>query len=371
MYDVSIIGSGPAAISAAIVLAQCNFNIIVFCENETRLAKGDFGETLSHSVIPSLGELGVLSLFQKLKLEPITGSVSSWGTEKMEETPALLHPFGIGWVQQKHAFNRILIERSTSLGACFSTDQISRVERKNEVWKIFTERGGSIASELMIIATGRDNPRFAKLSKKVSLDKLVACIVTLEEDSRDSLNFVSIDSSENGWYFSVKSDEKTRVLSYFTDGDLLRYRDLQTFLQSVNQHLLDLPSMSKAIKRIDIAKVKSFRIVCANSTFRKNFFTKGLFCCGDSAQTFDPLSSQGVSAAIRDGIETAKFLARLDCGNKESMIEYERRRRQQYLEYLKNWGNIYSTERRWIRNVFWQRRQHLQYVKTFINTVCE
>lgn len=370
-YDVSIIGSGPAAMSAAIVLAQHNFNVIVFCKDETKSAKRNFGETLSRSVIPSLAELGVFSLFRKLNLEPIEGSISYWGAALPEMTTTLLHPFGIGWVQQKSAFNRILIERSTSLGAFFCTDQISRVERKNEEWKIFTEHNGFFASDLMIIATGRVNPRFAKLSRKILLDKLVAYTITIEEDNRDSLNFVNVDSSENGWFFSVKSDEKTRVLSYFTDGDLLRCMDQQKFLQFVNNSLFNLPSMSRTIKQISMDKVKAFCVVCANSTFRKNFFTKGLFCCGDSAQTFDPLSSQGVSAAIHDGIKTANFIIGLEFDNKESMIDYERRRRQSYIEYLKNRYNMYSIEKRWGENVFWQRRQHLQYVKTFIKNVCE
>jgi flavin-dependent dehydrogenase len=368
-YDVSIIGSGPAAISAAIRLAEHNLRVVVFCKNETELANRNLGETLSRSVTPSLTELGVFSLFQKLKLKSLEGSISSWGTARTEQTSALLHPLGFGWVVQKDAFKKILLERATSLGATFCTDPVRRVERKNEVWRTLPKGSAPIGSDLMIIATGRDNPGFATSSRKVPLDKLVACIATFEDCRSEASHFVNVDSSVNGWFFSVKSDEQIRVLSFFTDGDLLPFRNQREFLQMANHHLPNLPAISKAIEYIDTSKAKSFCVVSANSTFRKHFFSNGLFFCGDSAQTFDPLSSQGISAAISDGIEIANRIVWGDFRNKELVIELERGRRQRYLEYLKLWHKIYLTEQRWTENVFWQRRQQLQPMKTFVNAV--
>jgi flavin-dependent dehydrogenase len=358
--------------SAAISLAQRNFKVIVFYKDVTESAKINLGETLSRSVTPSLAELGVFSSFRRLNFESIEGSISSWGMPQAEKTSALLQPAGISWVCRKDAFIRTLAERAINLGADFCRKPVKWAERENNgTWKIAHEGGTPVFADIMIVATGRDNQRFAKLPQRVPVDKLVACVVALEDHRSHSPNFVSLDSSANGWFFSVKSDEKTRVLSYFTDGDLLPFRGQRRLLHMLNHQLSDLSSISKTIKQIDATEVKSFSVVSANSTFRKHSFIKNLFCCGDTAQTFDPLSSQGISAAINDGIETANFIAGMEWDDEESLIEHERRRRQRYVEYLKKWHGIYSIEKRWAENIFWQRRQHLKYLTAFINAVCK
>ena len=358
--------------SAAISLAQRNFDVIVFYKDVAGSAKLNLGETLSRSVTPSLAELGVFSSFRKLNFEPIEGSISSWGTPQAEKTSALLHPLGISWVCQKDAFIQTLVERAINGGADFCREQVKWAERKGEgAWSIYRDGGPPVFADLLIVATGRDSLGFVKLPRSALVDKLVACVVVLEDRRGDSPNFVSLDASANGWFFSVKSDEKTRVLSYFTDGDLLPFRGRRELLHLLNQQLPSLPSISKTIKQIDAAEGTSFSVVSANSAFRKRAFIKNLFCCGDTAQTFDPLSSQGISAAVKDGIETANCIAGMGWDNKESLIEHERRRRQRYVEYLKSRHHIYSVEKRWAANVFWRRRQQLKYIKAFINTVCD
>lgn len=364
-YDVGIIGDGPAALAAAIVLAKSNFNVVLFGKSNKRPSPREFGETLNLAVRPALNELGVLPLFQRLALPRIVGSVSSWGRAETDQTSALFHPLGFGWLLQKQSFKDVLWEQAKRLGATLSDQSVQVAVRNGRGWEVsLADR--TIRSNWIVIATGRDNFGLEKSSSRIVLDKLVACTIIFEDRTENS-NSICVDSSEEGWFFSIKLDSERRLLSYFTDGDLVNFRTGSQFVQMLNLKAPMLPAVSGVFRYIDPAVVRSFSIVSANSSFRPHIFSEGAMFCGDSAQTFDPLSSQGVCEAIVDGIEIGKVMRALQCGKNGVVVEHEKNRRERYVQYLRNWCRIYSTEQRWGQNVFWQRRQHLQMLRQFID----
>jgi len=372
-YDVAIIGSGPAAMSAAITLAKHGCGTALFHRAHANSQKSLFGEMLSRSIMPDLARIGMVSSFRRLGLTAIDGSISSWGSNKTEETSRLLHPTGLGWVFRRNSFEQCLAQKAKEDGvSCFTTG-IESLRRQKNRWEISHGYKWNLVrdfSDLLIVATGRDTFRRPKMPPKLPLDRLVACVISTEDkETTHFSNLISVDASENGWFFSLRLDNGIRVISYFTDGDLLPGRKLPQFCELLNERLPYLPSISKTVKALDPIKVRSFCIVSTNSSFRKTFFCDGLLFCGDSAQTFDPLSSQGISTAVREGIEIGELAADICGGNQSGLIEHEKRRRTRYADYLRSHHNIYKSEKRWRNSLFWRRRQDTESLRTFLGRI--
>ena len=91
---------------------------------------------------------------------------------------------------------------------------------------------------------------------------------------------------------------------FFTDGDLP-----ETKIAKTKEGLLTLMKQTRHIKKyfdkdIDLC-IKKIYIVAANSSCLETIYGNSWLAIGDSATSFDPLSSQGISMAIYTGIEVA------------------------------------------------------------------
>ena len=88
---------------------------------------------------------------------------------------------------------------------------------------------------------------------------------------------------------------------------------------------------------------------------------------GDSAQAYDPLSSQGIDKALKDASLAGHMIhyaltddqpsdAGLGRGNRY-IQQYDQRQRQQWQTYLTQRDAYYNMQPRWSDQPFWQRRR--------------
>lgn len=370
-YNVCIIGSGPAATSAAITLAQNNIKTVLLTQTKISLEKQHFGETLSHSLISQLSDFGIQEAFQKIAMPVINGSISSWGSKHIEAKSTFLYPFGSGLIFKRNDFESVLKNKALELGVkVYSYNIINSKKASSKKWVTIMNLGSknlTINSDFVIVATGRDNPNLFNLSNKISADKLIGCLVTLSENKYPADKSIYVDSSENGWFYSTINSESKRIICYFTDGDLIKNKTETFHLNFLRNTLENLPSVSRVIQSSDLNMPSFFKIVSANTTFRKYFYQDGIIVCGDTAQTYDPLSSQGICNAIRDGQSIGKVLTEFYDGNDNALKKHETARRQDFVKYLQYRHNIYSQEGRWRENLFWERRHCRENIKLFLN----
>lgn len=357
--------------TVAVVLAKNNFNVALFYNKSIYKKRNCFGETLSSSVIPDLVTLGLSELFEQHKFELINKSISSWGAEGIEETSNLLNPTAFGWLIRRNDFENCFLNRIKHLNIDFYEDSTENIELEDGNWRIYSTGKSEIKTDLVVLATGRDNVKLNNLPRRIILDKLVACVFVISDNNTNLQNSIYVDAAENGWFFSIKPDQDSRILSYFTDGDLLPNKTNRFLTNYVIEQIKKLPSISKIIKSSDFDKINSLDLVSANSTFRKTYFHKGILMCGDSSQTFDPLSSQGISKAIKDGIGIADSIIQSYFGNKNAFKIHETNRRKIYQDYIKQRCQFYMSEKRWKNMPFWSRRQDLKEINTFVNNICK
>jgi hypothetical protein len=71
---------------------------------------------------------------------------------------------------------------------------------------------------------------------------------------------------------------------------------------------------------------------------------------------FDPLSSQGITAAIASGLDAGLTSAAWLKGDERAPVDYAQRMRRAYAEYLAHRSVYYRIERRWPESDFWKIR---------------
>lgn len=160
LYDVAIIGAGPAGGSAAIHAAKKGLKTIVVEEHASVGDPVHCGECLSE-----IAELRVNMKFPKEVIAlPVKGvNVIFPDSHKVKLTEA-------GYVLEKHAFEKWLASEAQNAGAQLSlSTRVTSLARTNEVWDVQTTQG-AIKARLVIDASGAAgvanrmlnmNPRFS------------------------------------------------------------------------------------------------------------------------------------------------------------------------------------------------------------------
>jgi len=77
---------------------------------------------------------------------------------------------------------------------------------------------------------------------------------------------------------------------------------------------------------------------------------------GDSAQSYAPISAQGIYKAVSSGIQIAKLMAGLN-GDLTAYGDFVDR---QYPEYLNLRKALYAREQRWVKSPFWSTRHAIK-----------
>ena len=77
---------------------------------------------------------------------------------------------------------------------------------------------------------------------------------------------------------------------------------------------------------------------------------------GDAACAFDPLTSAGIVAGMRSGVEAATALDRHLEGDGAALDSYDGRLRSRFDQYLHGRREQYAREGRWPESTFWHRR---------------
>jgi flavin-dependent dehydrogenase len=77
---------------------------------------------------------------------------------------------------------------------------------------------------------------------------------------------------------------------------------------------------------------------------------------GDAAQSFDPLSSQGIITAIIGGNNAAAALIAAHSSDFSALERLQDDLDARYASYLAERQRYYRAEQRWLERPFWQRR---------------
>jgi len=362
-FDVLIVGGGPAGTAAAIKLSQMGISAAIV--ERSNYESNRIGETLPPEANPILNSLGVWEDFIKDEHLPSPGNISVWGNEQLAENDFLFSPYGCGWHINRSRFDLMLSIAAEKNGSqVFRDTEVKRLfHDAGRRWLISAEQHGEnllFETRYLLLATGRKAKIRLPLGQKIVYDHLISAVKLLNLNSSIS-DFdyrTLVEADEQGWWYSSVLPQNKLVLAYMTDADLLP-RDIKASTGSW-ERLLNRVSYTRS-RATNCEWSDETYLLPANTYFNLNFGGQAWMAVGDLAFTFDPLSSNGITNALKRGIETADAVAAYLRKNDKFLKEFINQLKSNFAQYLKERQSYYQLERRWVKSPFWLRRQSPEY----------
>jgi flavin-dependent dehydrogenase len=357
--DVLVIGGGPAGAAAAITLAKSGRRCAVLESHTAPVWK--IGETLAPESRQILQSLGAWEEFEKAGHLPSAGNCSAWNSSELATQDFIFNPHGSAWQLDRPKFETTLLNVAVSAGAqVWRGHSWQSIQRQGVNWEVVATGGKVFLSKWLIDASGRGSTvsrQFGVLRE--ILDKLVAIYAIAsypEYIDGDARTF--IEACADGWWYSALMPGARRIFAFHTDADLLlgqQWRKVEWFRQRLNDTLHILPLLESRRYRFE----RGTKLTSAYSSRLENYHGDGWLAVGDAAQSFDPLSGEGLFHALMTGHHAARNLLLNSSVSKDCLSQYAILCKSLWERFRKNRQKYYASESRWPHSHFWQRRLHL------------
>ncbi len=358
ILDLAIVGGGPAGAAAALSLRQLMPTARVAIFDAGRMKRWKPGEMLSPAARPLLESLRCWNDLEQsaqtgAALESF-GTKSIWGSEAVEEREFLFSKQGNGWRLDRARFDAMLLDRAQAEGVTVHRAATLTGSTEQDCgWRL--EFAGSTAeSRFVIDCTGRAARfavgRGAQLQAKDSLGGVFVLFNAPAGEEYETL----IEAQEQGWWYSTSVPGGTLVVAWMSDTDLIRNMGLK---HAARWHSL-LALSERTRRRAERAAARTDPMVFAAQSQRLNKVAgTGWAAAGDAAMAFDPLSSHGITKALRSG-KLASFMTLDWLGeNKDTHARYCSVADAEWAQYEAARIAHYREELRWPESAFWARRQ--------------
>lgn len=362
-FDVTIIGGGPAGTATAIALLAHNPSLKVLLLEKTVYQNFRVGETLTPSIQDLFEQLGIWESFlQETHLEAF-GTASVWGSPQLIENEFVFHKSGYGWHLDRRKFDQFLAQKAVEKGATlllnsrlldpvhFSKNQYTLIIKTDQ------KEIQTIRTKFVVDASGR-NGLFAKGqgAQKILFDKLATAFWVFEQNPSQLLEdtYTLVEAVETGWWYSARIPNNKVVLSFMSDINLIKQlnikkeNDWKTLIAQTNYTNARVKNLEKAVAQF---------VQVAFSHKLDKVSGQAWIAVGDTASSFDPLSSQGIYKSIKSGIFAAYAILDYFKGVPTGLQKYERFINEEYESYLQTKIDYYRKEKRWVSSPFWKNRQ--------------
>ena len=318
IFDVAIVGSGPAGASAALKLAENNLSVVIL-EKETlpryKTCGGGFAYRGRREMPFDVSSV-VEREFYKLDV--------FFGKEEIHFTPERDQPI-ISMVM-RDKFDNLLVEKAKEKGAeVYDNHKLTGLSF-NENITLHTS-GGDITSKFVIAADGALSPtaKFAGWKEtRYLIPALEYEVEVLPEDFDRLSKQVRLDFDAvplgYGWSFPKKNHLSIGVASARRTKINLK-KHYKKYLETLN------------IKEVVKEKLHGFQIPL--TTRKDGFVKKNVFLTGDAAGFADPLSAEGISNAIISGNLAAKSIIESESDSEKAALLYEEKLQESLLPELK------------------------------------
>jgi flavin-dependent dehydrogenase len=296
VFDVAIIGGGPAGSTAARLLAQWGHSVAIL--NAPPPHRHSLAECLPPSTCKLFQFLGIQDAIERAGFFPTSGNTVWWGKNRRRVEP---YPGGWGYQVVRSEFDRLLLELSEAAGAHIHIGKACAVRRTIAV-HIEVQSGAKrtpIRAKFLMDCSGRATVLSRLFHWKQNSFKTVAlCGIWRNESSwrLPDASHTLVEAYGDGWAWSVPVSPFIRYVAFMVDPTATR--------------MIRGKGLGEAYLA-ELAKTRAFRTIFSRGSLESapwgrdaSLYTSRQFCgpgfllAGDAGAFIDPLSSFGVKKAM-------------------------------------------------------------------------
>jgi flavin-dependent dehydrogenase len=350
-YDVIIAGGGPAGAAAAIALARSGYSVVLV--ERSRYDRWRIGETLPPEARLPLADLGVWEKFLAQGHVPSYAIHAEWGGAGLTETDFIFNPYGSGWHLDRRRFDHMLAGHAEDCGATVLRGcSVAAALWRHNRWEVRIEHAiPGVYAGFLVDTTGRRAGAFGLSgAPRLIFDRMVGIAGVLSPDRAAAADPVLLlEAAEEGWWYSVPLPGGSLLVSYITDADLF----VTDRNEKTNAWTRKLAASERTSARAAGWRLHGeVRIHSAATSRLAPSCGPGWMAIGDAAASYDPLSADGITKAMHEGLEAARVLQ----AGVVAIGEHSKSLADSFDRYLQDRSQYYRGVTRWPSSPFWRRR---------------
>ncbi|VVB57443.1 Digeranylgeranylglycerophospholipid reductase [uncultured archaeon] len=298
IYDVSVIGAGPAGCSAAYSAAKEGLSTVILEEHPRVGEPVHCGECLSAWATKRMG--------LELPDEAVACRVKGIRVLFPDNTAVLWREEG--YVLDKHVFEQFLAVRAQGAGAALQTGtRVSSMKRENGVWALGATRAGGASSTFrarsVIDASGYEavSTRLTGVNSR-KFDMVSGAQYLMEDIPQDGFIdfYLWPRLAPHGYLWMIPKRNGAANVGLVTNEAANAHKYLKQFVQE----------MGWTGKKI----IRPFGGMIPSSGPMPRIYSDGLLLAGDAAGFTSPMFEGGTQLALKSGEFAARVLARARSG---------------------------------------------------------
>jgi flavin-dependent dehydrogenase len=313
--DILVIGGGPAGSTAAILLAEKGYRVVVL--EKARHPRFHIGESLLPANLPLLERLGVTDQVRAIGMEKWGAEfISHWDGrgQEFQFANAWDKTLSMAYQVRRSEFDEILVRRAAAQGAevvegCrvrdveFLDDERVRLHAEHE-----DGRAQSWEAAQLIDASGRDTFLGNRLNtkrrnKKHNSAAMYAHFTGARRNCGRQEGNISIYWFDHGWFWFIPLADGTTSVGAVVWPRYMKTRDVPVrdfFLSTIAMCPPLAERLRAASLTSEVEATGNYSYACERS-YGKNFLM-----IGDAYSFIDPVFSSGVMLAMNSGAAAAE-----------------------------------------------------------------
>lgn len=305
--QILVIGGGPAGATAAGLLAQQGYQVMIL--ERDRFPRYHIGESILPSCRPIFELLGVQEKVEAHGFRPKGGAYFFWGPEEWEVSFTDLSSDGSNaWQVIRSEFDKLLLDHARELGVeVHEGVTVKEVEfdgaRPVAARWVGDGEQGRVTFDYLIDASGRGGVLATKYLKARKFHNVFRNVATwsywknAKPLDRGPDGALTVASVSDGWFWVIPLHDGTTSVGLVTNREI--FNDKRAELGGIEAvyeaALAECPAVQNLLTNAE--RVSGMKTEQDYSYTIDSFAGPGYLLCGDAACFLDPLLSTGVHLA--------------------------------------------------------------------------